>query len=205
MGLKIEKVQFQKIRPTYLAALIPTAVAINFAGVAIRQYLGVPLFLDSGGTFLATFIGGPWIGFLVAVLQAVATALLINPTLILTFLATGVYAIMIGYAAKYSITRSWLGLILTLIVTIPIASVVSSYVYTYAFGGFTGTSYDILAAVLVKASGELFTGIFLKDLITGFLDKIVIVAIVMAILRVLPAQFRYLTPLKAESDDSSDL
>lgn len=204
MGLiNTEKVQPPKLKPAYLAALIPTAVAINFAGTAIRQGLGVPLFLDSGGTLLATFIAGPWYGALCAVLQSVVRALLMNPMMIFSFPPTLLTAIILGYAAYYGITKTWLGLVLTMVVIQPFASAASAFVFTYIYGGFSGSALDILSAVFVQSTGQIFAGTFFSQIITGVIDKIVLIALVMAILKALPAQYRVLTPLKSSEEDDT--
>lgn len=200
--IKIEKVQPPKLRSAYLAALIPTAVAINFAGTAIRQGLGVPLFLDSGGTLLATFIAGPWYGALCAVLQSIVRALLMNPMMIFSFPPTVIVALMVGYAAYYGITRTWTGLLLTMIVIQPFACAASAFVFTYIYGGFSGSALDILSAVFVQATGKIFAGTFISQLITGTIDKAVLTALVLAILKAMPPQYRVFTPLMSSEEDN---
>ncbi|KYH30797.1 hypothetical protein [Neomoorella mulderi] len=202
---KVQKMEFPKLKPAYLAALIPTAVAINFAGTAIRQGLGVPLFLDSGGTILVSFIAGPWYGALCAVLQSIVRALLMNPMMIFSFPPTVLVALFYGYAARYGITRTWPGLILLLIISQPFTAAASAFVFTYIYGGFSGSALDILSAVFIKSTGKIFTGTFISQNITGFIDKIVLVSLVMAILKALPPQYRVLTPIAQKSAKEEDL
>ena len=80
----MKEVEFPKLKPANLAALLPTCVALNYAGGMIRQMLNVPLFLDTGGTLLATFIAGPWVGLLCAALNAVVMAITLGPLQLLT-------------------------------------------------------------------------------------------------------------------------
>ena len=68
--MKLHRVKTPTLKPAYIAALLPTGVAINYAGSLLRNMLGVPLFLDSGGTLLVTFIAGPWMGVVCSILQA---------------------------------------------------------------------------------------------------------------------------------------
>lgn len=200
--LKIEKLDFPKLKPAYLAALIPTAVAINFAGTAIRQGLGVPLFLDSGGTILVSFIAGPWYGALCAVLQSIVRALLMNPLMIFSFPPTVIIALILGYSARYGITRTWLGLALITVIMQPFAAAASAFVFTYIYGGFSGSALDILSAVFVQATGKIFAGTFISQMITGLFDKAVLIALVIAILKALPAEYRLLTPISNKKDDN---
>ncbi|APC07562.1 hypothetical protein [Neomoorella thermoacetica] len=203
--IKLQKLEFPKLKPAYLAALIPTAVAINFAGTAIRQGLGVPLFLDSGGTILVSFIAGPWYGALCAVLQAIVRALLMNPMMIFSFPPTVLVALFYGYAARYGITRNWLGLILIIIISQPFTAAASALVFTYIYGGFSGSALDILSAVFIKSTGKIFAGTFISQNITGLIDKAVLIAVVMAILKALPAQYRVMTPIAKKSAEEENL
>ena len=77
--MKLHRVKTPTLKPAYIAALLPTGVAINYAGSLLRNMLGVPLFLDSGGTLLVTFIAGPWMGVVCSILQACMVALTLGP------------------------------------------------------------------------------------------------------------------------------
>lgn len=200
--LRIEKVAFPKLKSTFLAALIPMAVGLNFAGYAIRQTLGVPLFLDAGGTILVSLITGPWYGCLVAIMTAIVKAIAMNPMQL--FSPGGlVCALVVGFAARWGITRTWPGLLLTLVVMVPLMSVASALVSTYIYGGFTGSTMDILTAVFIKAGGKIFQGIFLSQMLTSYVDKAVLLVIDSAILKALPPQYQILTPFgKPEETDS---
>jgi len=199
--LTLKKVDFPKVNPTYLAALVPTAVALNFAGTAIRQAVGIPLFLDTGGTILVSLIAGPWYGALVAILSAIVRAITLNPMMIFIFPVGVVCALIVGYAARYSITRSWLGLLLTLFVMVPFMSVVSAFVYAYIYGGFSGSAIDILSAVFIKSTGSIFKGLFISQMLTSWVDKGILLAIDVAILRALPVQYQILTPFGKTKDN----
>ena len=140
-----KNVEFPKLKPAYLAALLPTCVALNYAGGMIREMLKVPLFLDTGGTLLACFIAGPWVGLLCAALNAVVMAITLGPLNLLTVIPTGIIALIVGFAAKKGITKTWPGLILTLIAEQPFACAASAYVYTYVIDsqeGFYGYTDD---------------------------------------------------------------
>ena len=117
--MKLHRVKTPTLKPAYIAALLPTGVAINYAGSLLRNMLGVPLFLDSGGTLLVTFIAGPWMGVVCAILQACMVALTLGPIHIVEFLPPSIIAIIVGYAARYGITQTWPGLIGTMIVIQP--------------------------------------------------------------------------------------
>lgn len=199
--ISIEKIKLPVLKPAYIAALLPTGVAINYAGSLIRQLMGIPLFLDAGGTMLVTLIAGPWLGVLCAILNSCVTALTMGPIQIVGFIPTSIIALILGYSARHGITRSWLGLILTLIVIQPPACFASAYIYTFIYGGFAGNGLDIMHAVVMKATSNVFTGSFISELISGFLDKFVLTIVLMLIFRALPEKFRICTPFKEKIED----
>lgn len=128
--MKLHRVKTPTLKPAYIAALLPTGVAINYAGSLLRNMLGVPLFLDSGGTLLVTFIAGPWMGVVCSILQACMVALTLGPIHIVEFLPPSIIAIIVGYAARYGITQTWPGLIGTMIVIQPPACLASAFIYS---------------------------------------------------------------------------
>lgn len=192
--INIQNLAFPQLKPTFVAALIPTCVAINFAGFVIRQGLGVPLFLDSGGTQLATYIAGPVVGTVCGILQAVIRAITVNPLMLFAALPNVVTALLLGLACKKGLTRTWLGIVLTWVVITPFSCAASTLVFTYIYGGFSGTATDILKSVLIKSSGTIFSGAYIGDMLTNIADKAVLTAVVMAILRVLPKKYQRMTP-----------
>ena len=184
--MKLHRVKTPTLKPAYIAALLPTGVAINYAGSLLRNMLGVPLFLDSGGTLLVTFIAGPWMGVVCSILQACMVALTLGPIHIVEFLPPSIIAIIVGYAARYGITQTWPGLIGTMIVIQPPAGL------------------DIMHAVFMQASQSIFAASFISELVTGFLDKTVLIIVLMLVFRALPEKFRVCTPFKGKKDDDAD-
>jgi len=53
---------------TLIVALVPLAVAVNFVANWVAATLGLPIYLDTVGTFLAAVLLGPWWGALAGVL-----------------------------------------------------------------------------------------------------------------------------------------
>ncbi len=202
--MSIKNVEFPKLKPAYLAALVPTCVALNFAGGTIRDMLKVPLFLDTGGTLLACFIAGPWVGLLCAALNAVVMALFYGPLHLLTVIPTGIIALIVGFSAKKGFTRSWIGLILTLIAEQPFACAASAYVYTYIYGGYTGGGQDVMHAFFANVTKDIFASSFISELVTGFLDKFVLTIVLMLIFRALPEKYRIATPFGGKSTSAED-
>ena len=58
-----------------VVALVPLAVAVNFLANSLVALLGLPIYLDTIGTFLAAAILGPWWGALAGVMTNVVGVL----------------------------------------------------------------------------------------------------------------------------------
>ena len=135
-------------------------------------------------------------------------ALAVGQTLVVRF-PRQVHAVSPGetlysIAARYGITQTWPGLIGTMIVIQPPACLASAFIYTYTYGGFAGSGQDIMHAVFMQASQSIFAASFISELVTGFLDKTVLVIVLMLVFRALPEKFRVCTPFKGKKDDDAD-
>jgi energy-coupling factor transport system substrate-specific component len=201
---KFQKLQFPELKPMHLAAIIPICVAMNFAGAVIVQSLKLPLFLDFGGTILATIIGGFWPGLVVGFLTMILQGLLINPTsfafLPLPLLSTFVLWLLL----KNGWGRTWVGFILTLILYSISLTIVTAPVVAFAFGGFTGAAWDVGTAVLMQATGEIFSAAFFTHFFESLLDKGILFFVVIAIMRAMPPHWRVMTPLAVEEEEDED-
>ena len=111
---------------------------------------------------------------------------------------------MVPELIRYGITQTWPGLIGTMIVIQPPACLASAFIYTYTYGGFAGSGLDIMHAVFMQASQSIFAASFISELVTGFLDKTVLIIVLMLVFRALPEKFRVCTPFKGKKDDNAD-
>ena len=91
-----------------------------------------------------------------------------------------------------------------MIVIQPPACLASAFIYTYTYGGFAGSGQDIMHAVFMQASQSIFAASFISELVTGFLDKTVLVIVLMLVFRALPEKFRVCTPFKGKENDDAD-
>ena len=201
---EFQKLEFPQLRPMHLAAVIPICVAMNFAGSVIVQTLKLPLFLDFGGTILATIVGGFWPGLVVGFLTMILQGLLINPTsfafLPLPLLSTFVLWLLL----KNGWGRTWIGFIITLLLYSFSLTIVTAPVVAFAFGGFTGNAWDVGTAVLLQATKDVFSATFFTHFFESIVDKGILFFVVIAILRALPPHWRKMTPLAVEEEELED-
>jgi energy-coupling factor transport system substrate-specific component len=194
------KVEFPELKPMHLAAVIPMAVALNFAGSSIVQALKLPLFLDFGGTILVTMIGGFWPGFMVGLITLVLQGLLQNPTSFAFIPLPLVGTFVLWLCLKNGMGRTWPGFILSLILFSISLTLVTAPVVAFAFGGFTGAAWDVGTAVMAKAFGDIFSATFFTHFFESIVDKGILFFVVIAILRALPPHWRVASPLAVEEE-----
>lgn len=175
-------------------ALIPLAVAVNLALSAAVDATGLPLFLDTTGTILATTLAGPAVGIAAGLLTSVANSLR-NPT----FLPFAAVQVIVALYAAWAVR---LGLFRSLRTAIPaglglgvIASATSTPISYFVFGCSTtgGIALATKVGQLLQFSplGACFFGSFISD----FLDKAVTFGFVTTILHALPRRTAARFPL----------
>src|SRR3989442_12653771 len=91
--------------PIRLLALIPVAVAINLALSATVDAVGLPLFLDTTGTILATALAGPSVGVTTGALTSAINSLR-NPTFWPFVVVQIIVALYAWLAARAGLFRS---------------------------------------------------------------------------------------------------
>ena len=185
----------KRTSPSFLASVIPVAIAINVTVGLLVHALKLPLYLDSVGTVLVGFTFGPWWAALVGASSMLLGGLLLNPWM--PYYAGT--AIVIGLISGFFGTRGWQGSVAKaalLGVVIAVASATASAPVTVlVFGGVTGSGTTAIVALL-RASGRTLAQ---SVLITGFsvevVDKIATCIIPVFIVRALPQRLAVRFPL----------
>ena len=83
-----------------LLALLPAAIAINLVVGGLVNAIGLPLYLDSIGTILATVLAGPAVGILAGVIGQVLFGMINGYQWIPFGLIQVVIALLAGIAAS---------------------------------------------------------------------------------------------------------
>jgi len=177
-----------------LLALIPVAVAINLALSAVVDAAGLPLFLDTTGTILATALAGPVVGLATGALTSVVNSLR-NPT----FLPFIVVQLMV---ALYAWGAARAGLFRSLATAIPaglglgvIAAAASTPISYLVFGCSTSGGVTAMAYVGHRLGMSDVGACAFSAFVTDFIDKAVTFALVATVLRALPRRTAARFPL----------
>ena len=191
---------------TYQICLIALAIVMNVIGGQIALALRLPIYLDSIGTTML----GPWCGLIPGLLGGLIMAftgdiysLYFAPVgMIVGFMSGLAHTGFSGLRGGAKLQRILsLGHISTVkdaaimigrafVISLP-GTVVSAFICTVLFGGVTSSGSAILVQFLAaKTPLGLTASIVLVQFLTDFCDRAVSLALVMAMVRVLPVSIK---------------
>lgn len=172
--------------------LVGMAVCINFAGGQLALALRLPIYLDSIGTILTGALLGPWYGMLPNLLSGILSgvttdiyALYFTPVGMLVGAAAGL--VLHGTAWQ---EPKWSSLIVpAVLVTVP-GTIVSSLICAVLFGGITSSGSTILVQLLAKTPLGMTASVFVVQILTDYLDRLISIFAAACMLRALPANMK---------------
>lgn len=177
-----------------ILTLMALSIAINFLGETIALWLRLPIYLDSIGTIFAGALGGPIIGLLTGlssgVLSGVTTdifSLYYAPVQIVT-------GVMAGLLLRGKIIKrgSWKLPGLALLVSLP-STVAASFITVRLFGGITSSGSSMIVQVLHGLGLNQTLSVILVQAGTDYLDRLLSVAVVAAVVLLLPKRSTFFT------------
>jgi energy-coupling factor transport system substrate-specific component len=178
----------KRSKAEYLA-LIVVCISINIGIGFIVSAFKLPFYLDSIGTILATFLGGPLIGIATGVLSVVIGSIY-TPTL-------WAYAITAICIAVFTWATIKLGYLRTLLATILggiglgiATAIVSAPITTYLFGGVSLAGADAFTAYFAATGKTLLDSVVLGGLATDPVDKLFTSLIVYVLLKRIPKSWK---------------
>lgn len=177
-----------------ILTLMALSIAINFLGGTIALWLRLPIYLDSIGTIFAGALGGPIIGLLTGlgsgVLSGVTTdifSLYYSPVQIVT-------GVMAGLLLKGKLIKkgSWKLPGLALLLSLP-GTLVASVITVRLFGGITSSGSSMIVQVLHGLGLNQTISVILVQVGTDYLDRFLSVAVVAAVVLLLPKRSAFFT------------
>lgn len=201
---------------TYQICLIALAIVINVIGGQLALALRLPIYLDSIGTIMIGAVLGPWCGLIPGLLGGLIMAFT-GDIYSLYFAPVGmIVGFMSGLAhtgfsglhrADGSSVNNKISRVLSLgrisggkdiaimigrafVISLP-GTVVSALICTVLFGGVTSSGSTVLVQFLAaKTPLGMTASIIVVQFLTDFCDRVVSLALVMAMLRVLPVSMK---------------
>ena len=169
-----------------VVALVPLAVGVNFLANSLVALLGLPIYLDTIGTFLASALLGPWWGALAGVMTNVV-GVLPNGASNLLFAPVNVAAALVwGYGIRRLGFGRTVGGFFGLAVVVGIVTgVLATPIVLFVFGGATGHPSDLITATLATFGIE--RAALISSVITSVPDKVIAAYAGLAVTAALPA------------------
>lgn len=201
---------------TYQICLLALAIVINVIGGQLALTLRLPIYLDSIGTILIGAVLGPWCGLIPGLLGGLIMAftgdiysLYFAPVgMIVGFMSGLAHTGLSGLRHTDDISvNSKISRVLSLghvngakdviimlarafVISLP-GTVVSALICTVLFGGVTSSGSAVLVQFLAaKTPLGMTASIIVVQFLTDFCDRAVSLALVMAMLRVLPVSMK---------------
>ncbi|HET7791335.1 MAG TPA: hypothetical protein VFK78_11125 [Gemmatimonadales bacterium] len=168
-----------------LLALIPVAVAVNLALSAVVDAAGIPLFLDTTGTILATALGGPGVGIAVGVLTSVTNSLR-NPTFLPFVVVQVIVALYAWGAARLGLFRNFKTAIPAGLLLGVVAAAASTPISYKIFGCSTSGGVTLMTLVGRRLGMSDILACAFGSFVSDFGDKAVSFALVATVLHALP-------------------
>ena len=176
-----------KGRIAFLVILCTAGILINFIGVRVALHFSLPVFLDSIGTIMIAMLYGPVYGMLPPLLYGLVMGFSID-IYSLYYMPVGmILGLTTGLAARYFSLKGWRIIPGALMITIP-GTIVSSIITAVLFGGITSSGSTIIVQLLNKAGLGLTASVFVVQIMTDYLDRILSLVLVAFLLRMIPRE-----------------
>lgn len=183
---------------TLQLCMLAMAVCINVAGGQLALILRLPIYLDSIGTILTGLWMGPLCGMLPNLLSGIILgmttdiySLYFAPVGMITGLMAGIAGMVMKSLLSERNVRKRQILTGAFLITVP-GTLVSSVINAVLFGGVTSSGSSILVQLLAKTPLGMTGSIFAVQILTDYLDRVIALALAVAVLRVLPQDLRTL-------------
>ena len=167
--------------------VIAIAIALNVVGGHIALLLHLPVYLDSIGTILIAVLYGPVYGILPPLLYGLVMGFTID-IFSLYYMPVGIIlGLVTGLVARKFPPKGKNIFLLALLITIP-GTIVSSIITAMLFGGITSSGSTVLVQILNKAGLGLTPSVFIVQILTDYIDRLISLFVVAALLKVIPSE-----------------
>ncbi|GGC75209.1 membrane protein [Thalassobacillus devorans] len=178
-----------KKNSSFVVAMIPAGIALNWVANSIVEMLKLPLFLNNIGTVLNAIVLGPLWGGATALMTNVILALIVR----WTYIPFALVGILVAFLSYFFYKKGWFKkgwkVVVSGAFTGIVASALATVVSVYVFGGFSGHTVDVLTAGLIASGQQIFNAAFIANIPGTVADKVLTFWIVWMILKIFPVRF----------------
>lgn len=166
--------------------VVALAIVLNVIGGQIALMLHLPIYLDSMGTIMIAMLCGPVYGMLPPLLYGLVMGFTLD-IYSLYFMPVGLMlGLMTGLVSKYFSLKKWRMIPGAMLITIP-GTIVSAVITAVLFGGITSSGSTVIVQVLNKAGLGLTASVFIVQILTDYLDRLLSLVVVSYLLHVIPS------------------
>ena len=178
-----EESSFISVRKMCVVAL---AIVLNVIGGQIALMLHLPIYLDSIGTIMIAMLYGPVYGMLPPLLYGLVMGFTLD-IYSLYFMPVGLMlGLVTGLVSRYFSLKKWRMIPGAMLITIP-GTIVSAVITAVLFGGITSSGSTVIVQVLNKAGLGLTASVFIVQILTDYLDRLLSLVVVSYLLHVIPS------------------
>lgn len=182
--VKREEVSMISVRKMCVVAL---AIVLNVIGGQIALMFHLPIYLDSMGTIMIAMLYGPFYGMFPPLLYGLVMGFTVD-IYSLYFIPVGlILGLVVGLVSKYFPLKGWGIIPGALLITIP-GTIVSSVITAVLFGGITSSGSTVIVQLLNKAGLGLTASVFIVQILTDYLDRLISLLFVTYLIHVIPSQ-----------------
>lgn len=166
--------------------VIAFAIVLNVVGGQIALLLHLPIYLDSMGTILIAILYGPLYGILPPLLYGLVMGFTMD-IFSLYYMPVGIIlGLVTGITAKFFSLKGRKIIPGALFITIP-GTIVSAVITAMLFGGITSSGSTVIVQVLNKLGLGLTASVFIVQILTDYLDRLLSLFLMNWLLRVVPS------------------
>ena len=166
--------------------VVALAIVLNVIGGQIALMLHLPIYLDSIGTIMIAMLYGPVYGMLPPLLYGLVMGFTLD-IYSLYFMPVGLMlGLVTGLVSRYFSLKKWRMIPGAMLITIP-GTIVSAVITAVLFGGITSSGSTVIVQVLNKASLGLTASVFIVQILTDYLDRLLSLVVVSYLLHVIPS------------------
>ena len=166
--------------------VVALAIVLNVIGGQIALMLHLPIYLDSIGTIMIAMLYGPVYGMLPPLLYGLVMGFTLD-IYSLYFMPVGLMlGLVTGLVSRYFSLKKWRMIPGAMLITIP-GTIVSAVITAVLFGGITSSGSTVIGQVLNKAGLGLTASVFIVQILTDYLDRLLSLVVVSYLLHVIPS------------------
>lgn len=160
-----------KVSKTTEISMVGIGIALNIIGAFIALNLRLPIYLDSIGTILISFLLGPVLGIITGLLGSIVSGLTFD-IYSLYFAPVQIFTgFFFGYMYKKNLMEGN-KVFLSVFIANVFISLTGAIITAFVFGGFTSSGSSYIIVLLRKLGLGSVVSAFIVQFFTDYIDKL---------------------------------